>query len=152
MTRTVVIATAVAGTLDILFATILTLLKAGEPGGMLRLVASGPFPHATEWGTAGAVLGLAVHFALMALMAIGFVVMAKRWPTMLSRPAISGIAYGLLTYVLMNLIVVPVRFDRPLPPPPIAILSQLFAHIVLVGLPFAYIARRNLSQSVSITR
>ena len=40
---------------------------------MLRYVASGPFPAATDMGTAGAILGLLVHFTLMAIMAAGFV-------------------------------------------------------------------------------
>ena len=44
----------------------------------------------------------------------------------------------------MNWIVVPLRFDAPLPPKPISIATQLFAHIVLVGIPIALIAARNL--------
>jgi hypothetical protein len=42
----------------------------------------------------------------------------------------------------MNWIVVPLRFDAPLPPKPMAIATQLFAHVVLVGIPFALITAR----------
>ena len=55
---------------------------------------------------------------------------------------LTAIVYGLITYVVMNLIVVPLRFHAPLPPKALSIATQLFAHIVLVGLPFTLIARR----------
>ena len=35
----------------------------------------------------------------------------------------------------MNWLVVPLRFGTPLPPKPLSIATQLFAHIVLVGIP-----------------
>jgi hypothetical protein len=44
----------------------------------------------------------------------------------------------------MNWVIVPLRFDAPLPLRPISIATQLFAHIVLVGVPAAFIARRYL--------
>ena len=144
MLRPIAIATAVSGTLDILFAMILTLLFGREIGNMLRYVASGPFPSAKEWGSAGAVLGLLTHFTLMAIMASVFVIAAQRVPDMLKSPLKWGLIYGLVTYVAMNWIVVPVRFDVPLPPKPLSIATQLFAHIVLVGIPFALITARTL--------
>ncbi len=47
--KTIAIATLVAGTLDILFAMILTLAFGREIGAMLRYVASGPFPRRPAW-------------------------------------------------------------------------------------------------------
>ena len=44
----------------------------------------------------------------------------------------------------MNWLVVPLRFDAPLPPKPLSIATQLFAHIVLVGIPIALITARFL--------
>jgi len=147
MYRPIALATAVSGTLDILFAMILTVLFGREIGNMLRFVASGPFPDAKDWGTAGAVLGLVVHFALMAIMAAIFVLAARRFPDVVRSPLKWGVIYGLITYVAMNWIVVPLRFDAPLPPKPMAIATQLFAHIVLVGIPFALITARTLQTS-----
>ena len=144
MLRPIAIATAVSGTLDILFAMILTLLFGREIGNMLRFVASGPFPSAKEWGGGGAVLGLLVHFTLMGIMAAIFVLAARRFPDVLRTPLKWGVVYGLATYVAMNWIVVPLRFDAPLPPKPLSIATQLFAHIVLVGIPFAFIAAKTL--------
>jgi len=144
MLRPIAIATAVSGALDILFAIILTLLYGREPANMLRYVASGPFPSAKEWGASGAVLGLVVHFTLMGIMATAFVLAARRYPDLLRSPLKWGVIYGLITYFAMNWIVVPLRFDSPLPPKPMSIATQLFAHIVLVGIPFALITARTL--------
>jgi len=144
MGRTIALATLVAGALDILFAMILTVIFGREIGNMLRYVASGPFPSATGMGTAGAVLGLLTHFGLMAIMAAVFVLLARQRPQLLAKPVRSGIVYGLATYVVMNWIVVPIRFDAPLPPSAGAVLTQLFAHIVLVGIPMALITARHL--------
>jgi hypothetical protein len=144
MLRPIAIASAISGTLDILFAMILTVAFGREVPNMLRYVASGPFPAATGMGIAGAWLGLIVHFALMAVMATALMVAVSHRPRLARNPIILGIAYGLATYVVMNIIVVPLRFGTPLPPKTLSIVTQLFAHIVLVGIPMALIARRYL--------
>jgi len=141
ISRPIVVATLVCGTFDILLATILTVWRGREIGAMLRFVASGPFPPATDWGAGGAILGLAVHYALMALMIAVFVFAARRSPAILDRPLLAGLGFGLIAYVVMNLIVVPLRFPAAWPPKPLAIGTQLFAHIVLVGWPSAFITR-----------
>ena len=124
--RPILLATLVAGTLDILAAVGLTLYYGREPMNMLRYVASGPFPAATGWGEAGAALGLAVHFALMAAMAAVYVFAAARGPALRAKPLQWGILYGLATYVVMNLVVVPLRFGG-LPPSTRRDVTQLSA-------------------------
>ncbi len=144
MLKPIAVATAIAGTLDIAFAMILTVAFGRQLGGMLRYVASGPFPAVMDMGTAGAILGLLVHFALMAAMAAVFVLAAERKPELVAKPIQWGIIYGLITYAVMNWVVVPLRFDTSLPPKPLSIATQLFAHIVLVGIPIALVAARYL--------
>ena len=56
ITQPIIIATLVCGTLDILLAMLLTLWRGKEIGGMLRFVASGPFPNANGMGAAGSAL------------------------------------------------------------------------------------------------
>lgn len=143
--RPILLATLVAGTLDILAAVGLTLFYARRTvADMLRGVASGPFPAATDWGTEGAALGLAVHFTLMAIMAAVYVLAAAGRPALRARPILWGVLYGLATYVVMNLIVVPLRFEGAFPPSTRSVVTQLFCHIFLVGLPVALIASRYL--------
>ena len=77
MTRAILWATLVAGTLDILYAALMSWMFGNGAAAMLRTVASGPFPPAIGWGATGSILGLAVHFTLMAIMAAAFVAAAR---------------------------------------------------------------------------
>jgi len=142
--KPIVLATLLCGTLDILLAIILTLSRGKDVGNMLRFVGSGPFPDATEMGTGGALIGLAVHFMLMAIMVTVFVIAARTSPRILDRPLVSGFVYGLITYAVLDLVAVPLRFPAAWPPSALSITTQLFAHVVLVGWPTAFIARRFL--------
>jgi hypothetical protein len=147
MLKSILLATAIAGTLDLLFAMMLTLLYGRELANMLRYVASGPFPPATEMGAAGSILGFAVHFILMAVRVTVFVLAARQMPVLVRAPLKWGIIYGLLTYAVMNLLVVPLRFPAAFPPKPLSIATQLFAHVVLVGIPIALITASTLRMS-----
>ena len=142
--KPIALATLVAGILDILFAMILTLWFGREIPDMLRYVASGPFPAATEMSAGGAVLGLLVHFALMAIMATVFMLVVRSRPVLLDTPRRTAFAFGVITYFAMNWLVVPLRFGTPLPPKTLSIVTQLFAHIALVAIPFAQIAARTM--------
>ncbi len=144
MLKPIAFGTAVAGTLDIVFAMILTIAFGNEIGKMLRFVGSGPFPQAVDMGATGSLLGLLTHFALMAIMTVVYVLLARRTPAIVQHPIQWGIIYGLATYVVMNWLVVPLRFDAPLPPKPLSIATQLFAHVALVGIPIALITARSL--------
>jgi hypothetical protein len=144
MLKPIAIATAVSGTLDILFAMILTWAFGRQIPNMLRYVGSGPFPGATDMGAGGAILGLVVHFVLMAIMAAVLALIVQWRPQLGATPLLTGLAYGLITYFIMNWLVIPVRFGTPLPPKALSVATQLFAHIVLVGIPMAYIAAHYL--------
>lgn len=146
MLRPIAIATAISGTLDILFAMTLTLAFGREIPNMLRFVASGPFPQATGMGAAGVLLGLVVHYVLMAIMATGLVLLVRWRPELVRTPLRTGLAYGVITYFIMNWLVVPLRFHASLPPKAISVATQLFAHIALVGIPMAYVSARYLRQ------
>jgi len=143
LARPILIGTLIAGTLDILAAITLTLLYGRDPMTMLRYVASGPFLGAMGWGTGGSILGLAVHFALMAIMVTIFVLAAARIRRLWQQPILWGFLYGLATYVVMNLIVVPLRWPDRFPPSTTSIVTQLFCHIVLVGIPIALVTARH---------
>lgn len=144
MARPILLATLLSGTLDIVFAMILTLLFGRHIGDMLRYVASGPVPAATGMGASGAALGIVVHFALMAIMATTFMLIMRWRPERMQTPYLTGIAWGVITYFAMNWLVVPLRFGTPLPPKTLSIATQAFAHIVLVGIPMALIGARYL--------
>jgi hypothetical protein len=144
MRRPILIATLVAGSLDILYAIGLTHVYGNSAAGMLRFIASGLFPEARDWGMAGALLGLTVHFALMTVMAAAFVVAASKTPSLIRSPLAFGLAYGLALYLVMNLIVLPVRFSMALPSDPAKIATLLVPHLLFVGIPIALITAKFL--------
>ena len=147
MIRTVALATFIAGTLDITMAAVDATMKGGNATGMLRSVASGPFPGAGDWGAPGAAAGLAVHFAIMAVMAAVFALDYRNLSIVRAHPLLAGAAYGFLLWLVMYGVVLPLRFGAPFPSPdPVEIAKQLFAHVVLVGLVVALVTDKLLGK------
>ena len=144
MPRPILIATLVAGTLDILYAFVFAGMAGMSPGGVLTYVASGPFGDAVrDGGTGWALVGLAVHFAIMACMAAAFVLAARRLPVLVRHPVAAGLAYGFLLWLIMYWVVKPLRWpDAPLPHTAWGIGNALFSHCLLVGIPIALVATR----------
>ena len=151
MLKPIVIATAIAGTLDLLGAFTFAWLLAGmSPVEVLQFVASGPLGDGALADTGYAAAGVLVHFAIMTCMVTAYMVVAPRLPILLRRPFVAGPAYGLLLWFIMYWIVRPMRWDN-LPPPTslTAIANQWFCHLILVGIPIALVAARYLRPRAS---
>src|SRR3546814_9468929 len=86
MLRPIVVATLVAGTLDILSAFVFAGIAGMTPMGVLQFVASGPFGDAPTATPGWAAVGLAVHFAIMACMVAAYMIVAPRFPALLRHP------------------------------------------------------------------
>jgi hypothetical protein len=145
MLRSILIATLIAGTLDILSAFVFAGMAGMTPGGVLTYVASGPFGDGVRAaGPTWAAAGLAVHFAIMACMATAYFLIAPRFPALVRHPIPAGLAYGLLLWLIMYWAVKPLRWpDAPLPHTAWGISNALFSHCLLVGLPIALVAARH---------
>lgn len=145
--RAIVVATAVAGTLDILSAFVFAGIGGVSPTNVLRYVASGPLGDGAFRGGGWPAVGLLVQFGIMALMAAAYMIAAKRVPALLRHPISTGLAYGVLLWLVMYWLVKPLRWpDASLPHTLFDIVNALFSHCVLVGLPIALIARRTFRQ------
>jgi len=143
MLKPIVTATAIAGTLDILAAFILAGMNGVGPVQVLQFVASGPFTDAMFGSPAYAFLGLLVHFAIMACMAAAYLLASGQFPILNRSPIRWGVIYGLLLWFVMNWIVTPLRWPETGAPSGFrTIATQLFCHIVLVGIPIAIVAAR----------
>jgi hypothetical protein len=139
MGRTILWATLVAGTLDILAAFVF----AGSVAPVLRTVASGPLGDAIAGGPLGPPIGLLVHFAIMAAMAAAYLAAASRISLLARKWWVVGPLYGVVLWLVMYWIVMPLRWESYTPPhEALPIARQLFAHCVLVGLPIGWFARR----------
>ncbi|MET1111104.1 MAG: hypothetical protein ABWX67_06215 [Allosphingosinicella sp.] len=146
MLRPILIATAVAGTLDILSAFVFAGMSGMGPAAVLTYVASGPFGDGVRsGGPLWAAAGLAVHFTIMACMAAAYFLVAPRIPALVRHPIPAGLAYGLLLWLIMYWVVKPLRWpEAPLPHTAWGIGNALFSHCILVGLLIALIAARHL--------
>jgi hypothetical protein len=147
MTRTIVLGTLVAGTLDILSAFVWTLIAGGKPANVLPSVASGPFGDAIRASALAAPLGLAVHFAIMLVMVAAYVIIATRVPVLKRQWLVAGVLYGLLLWFVMYWVVLPLRFGIPNPSEAAAITRQLISHVLLVGIPIAWITARGQAET-----
>ena len=148
MIRTIAKATLVAGTLDIVSAFVFAGMAGMGPIAILQYVASGPFGDQAKNGTGWAIAGLLVHYALMACMAAAFIIAGRRLPLLTRRPIVSGIAYGVVLWIVMYWLVKPMRWpDAPLPHTAWGIGNALFSHCILVGIPIALIAARALKRA-----
>ncbi|WP_066809712.1 hypothetical protein [Sphingomonas asaccharolytica] len=113
ITRAVVVAGLVAGTLDIGAAA---LINHVGPALILQGIASGLVGMKSYAGGAGTVaLGLALQLAMSIVIAGIYAAAAARLAWLRSRPVLAGLAFGLGVFVVMNLIVVPLSAFGPKP-------------------------------------
>lgn len=143
---TMVLAGLVAGTLDILAAFASYVSKGATVEGILKYIASGLFGAAAmQGGTAMVWTGLLCHFALTTAMAAIFLGAALKYGALLDRPWLWGSVYGLLTWVAMVYVVVPLSAVPGWKlPEGWSIVSGLMSHIFYVGVPIAHIAQYGL--------
>jgi hypothetical protein len=147
--RAIFAAIAVSGTLDILSAFVFGSIKGVGPGQILRYVASGPFGDSMREGALGAaVIGLGVHYTLMAIMVLLFFLIASRAEIVRRQWLLSGPLYGIVIYLAMYWVVVPMRFGSMPKTDMWSVGNALFSHIVCVGLPMAYIASRTIGRAM----
>ena len=138
--RCIALAAAAAGSLDILFAIVYWFIKAGTPPRrILQSVAAGLLGRDSfvgGWPTA--FLGLALHFAIVAVMALAYYGIASQWRVLGDKPLACGALYGLILYAVMNYVVVPLSAAMPGSKEALWIVSGIAAHVVLVGIPIAF--------------
>lgn len=133
------------GTLDILDAFIFFGLRSGvSPARILQGIAGGLLGRAAFQGGAGTVaLGLLLHFFIALGVVLAFFLASRRFPELVRKPFVYGPLYGIVVYLVMSQIVLPLSAVAPratmFPPAPVLI-NQLLIHM-LVGLPSALFAR-----------
>ena len=143
----ILIAGLAAATLDILYATGFWALKGVPATRILQSVAAGVLGKASfSGGVATAALGLALHGVIAVAMAAAYFLVARRLPLLVQRPWTYGALYGLLLYVVMQYVVVPLSAaPGGGPANPLWIACSILAHVGLVGLPIAGFARHALA-------
>jgi uncharacterized membrane protein YagU involved in acid resistance len=138
----------VVGILDGLFALIFYgLIRGAKPTRIFQSVAAGLLgrPAAHEGGTKTFLLGVLLHFVVATCIAAVFYLASRLLPVLIRHAVVSGLMYGMIAYLVMNYVVVPISAIRRSPGPirlPI-FLTEILGHAFLVGLPIALLARRS---------
>ncbi|WP_296595831.1 hypothetical protein [Phenylobacterium sp.] len=130
------------GAVDFFYANAVALTAGKSLASPWRGVASGWIGAAAREGAGPVALGLVTHFAVASCMAAAFVLAARRMPLLGRRPLGAGVAYGLLLYLLMYRVVLPLRWPETFPKwDGTRSLLDIAAHVG-VGLAIAWVAAR----------
>ena len=129
----------VAATLDIVYA----ILRSGQHGvtplWVLQSVASGWLgSDAFASGMLGGIVGLLSHYGILLVGASVYFAVSRRLLDLQSQAVACGALFGVLVYLFMNFVVIPLSaFPYKLSYPPLKLLEGFVSHAVLVGIPIA---------------
>lgn len=139
--RTVLQAFLLAGTLDISVALTYYSLRTGNaPVRVLRYIASGVFGEAALSGGAGmAALGLLLHYLIALIWTLVFYKLYPLLPWSGKGRAVTGLAYGVVIWLVMNLVVVPLSNTPKAPFNPVQAVIGACILMFAVGLPISLI-------------
>ncbi len=146
---TIIIAGGTAGAIDFLYASTMTVM-AGQPATRAWMgVAAALFGKSMviEIGTPMAAVGAALHFLITISAAAIFYVAAVRQPLLLKHRLVSGVAFGILFFLAMNYVIVPLSLiGRPIFVGANRIARELLTHVIVIGLPISLITAWRLSE------
>lgn len=92
------------------------------------------------WPTAA--LGLVLHFFIAFSAATVFYLASRKLAFMTRRPVLSGVLYGVVVYLVMYWVVIPLSRYHRRPFSISATLIAIITHMVCVGLPISLVVRR----------
>lgn len=141
----ILIAGLIAGTMDITAACVTAWLQSGvTPPRVFKYIATGVLgAPALTAGVGTAALGLLLHYVIATGWAVLFYVVSRQVGVLINHAIISGLLYGVVVYVLMNFVVVPLSRVPPRRTPPLLSARAQQAAILMfcIGLPIALVVR-----------
>jgi hypothetical protein len=99
-------------------------------------------PGSFRGGAATVTLGVALHFLIATAVVVVYYLAARRARTLTDRPVAWGAAYGIVVYLVMNFVVIPLSALSRSPIPLPVLLNGLAIHVLGVGIPAALFASR----------
>lgn len=144
--RTILWGGLIAGILDITGACVVSWIRRGVPPvRVFQSVASGVYGAASSTlGAKSAVLGLVFHFLIATTWTAVYYLASRKLSFLVKQPIISGVLYGVIVYLFMNFVVIPLS-AVPKPTGPIPLSSRIIGLTVIIlciGLPIAFIVRK----------
>jgi len=146
---TIVYGGIVVAILDGLFAFVFYGLILGvKPLRIFQSVASGLLGRSSfDGGVRTFAFGLGLHLVVAICIAAVFYLASLKMPFLIRHAVASGLIYGLIAYLVMNYVVIPLSKIGLRPTTWRVFLPAFIAHAFLVGLPIALLARRSAHAS-----
>lgn len=135
----------IAGTLDLTGACVVSWFRGGvPPARIMQSVASGLLGAAAyQGGAKTATLGVVLHYFIATTWVVVFYLASRKLRFLIERPIPWGLVYGVIVYVLMNFVVLPISaFPVRTPPTLTSRIINLVIIMLCIGLPIAIIVRR----------
>lgn len=140
--RAILLGGLVVAVLEGLDAVVFSGLRGIAPIRVFQQVSSGVLGRAAfTGGLKTALLGVALHFVIATVIAAVYYGMSRKIDILTRYPIAWGLAYGVLVYACMNLIVLPLSAASHGPPTLPVLVNGLLIHAVGVGVPSALFAR-----------
>ena len=137
-----------AGLLDISGALLNHLISGGRnPGGIFKFIASGIFGN--DAFTDGKIMiawGMLFHFTIAILVTAIYFFIYPKLKFLSKNIVVSGLLYGVVVWLVMNLVVLPLSNTPPLPFKIIGTMVSIVILILAVGLPVSVLAFRYYSK------
>ncbi len=125
--------------------------SAATIAGSFAFIAATVMGPAAYHSAAAVPLGVVMHFAVAIGWAFGYVYLVRTQPQLLSRPIVSGLGFGVVVYVFMQIVLLTAGlYHRAADPRTLGV--QLLAHLAFYGLPVALIVSRMLRPAASAAR
>jgi uncharacterized membrane protein YagU involved in acid resistance len=113
---------------------------------MFQFIASGALGAAAfTGGISTAALGIVLHYSIALGAAVVYYLASQRLPILIQRAAITGMIYGVLVFLFMNRVIIPLSAIGKRPFVRSASLPQIAVHMLIVG-PTIALAIRHYSR------
>ena len=143
--RIIMLGGLIAGACDLTGAIVVSWLRAGvSPVRVMQSIAAGLLGAASyDGGARTAVLGVALHFMIATIWTAVFYFASRSLRFLVERPVPAGLLYGVIVYLFMNFVVLPLS---AFPMRPVTLTGRLIGMLIImfcIGLPIALIVRRS---------
>lgn len=135
---TILLGAIVVATLDIVFAIGFWYPRGVAPARIFQSVAAGLYGRASfTGGTRTVVIGALLHFFIALCIVLVYWLASRRYDVLIRRPILCGSLYGVLVYLVMNYVVIPLSATQRAAFLLLWIVSSVLVHAFLVGVPAA---------------
>jgi hypothetical protein len=140
----ILLAGIISGSLDLTFAfTFYGLMFGATPIRILQTIASGWLGHdAVNDGLAAAALGFVSHYGILIGAAALYLIAMLRMRWMMAHAYFYGIAYGVMIYAFMHLVVLPLSNAPHFNPTALSAAADFSMHVLMIGPAIALTLKR----------